>query len=281
LGGALACIASSLYPDLAPPENLELLHGSLEWASFNSDVSLHTKSGILWCHAESEERVITSKKADEIVDEIFAKQRMDGGWSWRELGPWKGWEGSASDCCERRDIRSDAYPTGFITLALARNFDRLGTDQKAQIKKAISWITRFLKNPYPAGPTYNTHNSGDRGLVVTTLLIVVTEDYPNFNNSFSPMSVQCGHSWQNEFMKTDKPHGKALQMVPNPQCTNTAGDLSPSKGSGNGRKRVPSFHSVPDSLPVLPHWCFSWADRTISQSGKSPLSRKVFAERSS
>ena len=162
-GASLACVAASLYPDLAPRPNLQLLYGSLQQASRDPAVSLHAKSGVLWCDAESGRAVLEDDAAAKLSSELLALQREDGGWALRDLGPWTGWEGSDSDCCERRVVRSDAYATGFVTLALSRS-GPWPNELKVPMDEAVAWIDRQLANPYPAGPTYNTLASSDTAM---------------------------------------------------------------------------------------------------------------------
>ena len=158
-GASLACVAASLYPDLAPQADLSLLNRSLSQAVSDPAVSLHSKAAVTWCDAESGGQVLEAGAAARVVAELMALQRKDGGWSLRDLGPWAGWEGSDADCCAKRDVRTDAYATGFVTLALARNSHHLQADEKDRLASAIDWIDAELANPYPAGPRYNTHHS--------------------------------------------------------------------------------------------------------------------------
>jgi hypothetical protein len=161
-GASLACVAASRFPDLAPPGKLELLDASLRRAAEDTEVSLHAKAGVLWCDAESKGRVLDNETATGLIGELLPMQQENGGWGLRDLGPWPGWEGSDSDCCAAREIRSDAYATGFVTLVLARNAHRVPADQQGRLKKSLTWINRRLEDPYPTGPRYNKHNSSDR-----------------------------------------------------------------------------------------------------------------------
>ena len=97
----------------------------------------------------------------------------------RDLGPFINWEGSDSDCCQKREVRPDAYATGFVTLALARSHHLLSPDQKDSIAGAVVWIDRQLANPYPDGPRYNKHSSSDA-------------DLPEFRNN---LYTNAGHMW--------------------------------------------------------------------------------------
>lgn len=163
-GASLACVAASLFPEQSPRDQRELLYTSLRQASVDSGVSLHSKAAVLWCDAESGGQVLAAGVAAELVSDLLALQQASGGWALRDLGPWADWEGSDADCCAQRDVRSDAYATGFASLALLRNKQHLPTNGRASIDKAITWIDRQLANPYPAGPRYNAHNSSDAEL---------------------------------------------------------------------------------------------------------------------
>lgn len=178
-GASLACVAASIFPDLAPEANLQALHVALKDAFGRSDVSLHAKSGVLWCDSETGGRVLEGDVAKRLVETLLALQRDNGGWALRDLGRWADWEGSPSDCCQNRELRSDAYATGFVTLVLTRSDRHLTNGNRAQLEKSIGWINRELTNPYPDGPRYNRHNSTDNEL-------------PEFRNS---LYTNAGHMW--------------------------------------------------------------------------------------
>ena len=178
-GASVACVAAGIFPELAPPDNLRLLHETLRRAASDDEVSLHVKSAILWCDAETGGSVLEDGAAERIASNLLDLQRDDGGWALRELGPWTGWEGSRSDCCGQREIRPDAYATGFVTLALARNPALLGDEGGGQLDNAVAWIERQLANPYPEEPRYNTHDTGD-------------DDLPEFRNN---LYTNAGHMW--------------------------------------------------------------------------------------
>jgi hypothetical protein len=106
-------------------------------------------------------------------------QHAGGGWALRELGPWADWEGSDADCCAKREVRPDAYATGFVAMALARRRPLLSHEQQSQLASAMGWIERELANPYPDGPRYNRHLSSDAEL-------------PEFRNN---LYTNAGHMW--------------------------------------------------------------------------------------
>jgi len=145
----------------------------------DADVSLHVKSGILWCDTESGGRILNNDQASKLADELMHLQRDDGGWTLRDLGPWPEWEGSDADCCQKRELRSDAYATGFVTLALTRSHHLLSDEQQTKLDQSVAWIDQELANPYPDGPRYNRHNSGAGGL-------------PEFRNN---LYTNAGHMW--------------------------------------------------------------------------------------
>jgi hypothetical protein len=189
-GASLACVAAGIFPELAPPDNLQLLHDTLRGAAADEEVSLHVKSAVLWCDAEAGGSVLRDgaelgmsaprgDAAGRIAADLMNVQRDDGGWALRDLGPWTGWEGSRADCCAEREIRSDAYATGFVTLALARNRSLLGDEGAHRLDDAVAWIERQLANPYPTEPRYNRHDTGDA-------------DLPEFRNN---LYTNAGHMW--------------------------------------------------------------------------------------
>ena len=154
-GASLACVAASLYPELSPDQNLDLLYTTLAEASQNPDISLHAKAAVLWCNSETDGDVLEEVEAEQLAARLLSAQRQDGGWALVELGPWTGWSGSGRDCCERRVVRSDLYATGFVTLVLSRATENT-VNEEQRIDDAVAWIDRKLSTPYPAGPSYNT-----------------------------------------------------------------------------------------------------------------------------
>ena len=178
-GASLACVAASIFPGLAPRDNLRLLHATLKKASSDAEVSLHVKAGVLWCDSETAGQVLENGVAQQLAAELLALQHDNGGWALRDLGPFTNWEGSDSDCCQKREVRPDAYATGFVTLARARSHQLLSPDQKGSIAGAVAWIDRQLANPYPDGPRYNKHGTGDALL-------------PEFRNN---LYTNGGHMW--------------------------------------------------------------------------------------
>jgi hypothetical protein len=178
-GAALACVAASLYPELAPRENLELLYEGLRASADSLDISLHARAAILWCDSEASATVLDADTASQVVDDLLGAQRLDGTWALRDLGPWPGWTGSDNECCANMDIRPDAYATGFVTLALARRA-ALGRERlDAPLAQAVAWIEHELANPYPAEQRYNRHGT-------------TTAALPEFRNS---LYTNAGHMW--------------------------------------------------------------------------------------
>lgn len=178
-GASLACVGSGIFPELAPQDNLRLLHQTLKTAAGDADVSLHARAAVLWCHSESANNVLDDATAKQIAADLLARQHAGAGWALRDLGPFKDWEGSESDCCRKRELRPDAYATGIAVLALARNSRLLSDSQKTQLHAAVGWIERELSNPYPDGPRYNKHSSSDAEL-------------PEFRNN---LYTNAGHMW--------------------------------------------------------------------------------------
>jgi hypothetical protein len=178
-GASLAGVAASIFPELAPKKNLLALYAALRDAFARDDVSLHVRSAILWCDAETDGQILESDAAKRHAAKLLALQRANGGWALRDLGPWPDWEGSRADCCQKREVRSDAYATGFVTLVLTRADRHLSDENRAQLKKAIAWIDRELVNPYPDGPRYNRLESTDA-------------EFPEFRNN---LYTNAGHMW--------------------------------------------------------------------------------------
>jgi len=178
-GASLACVAASLYPELAPRENRESLYASLRDSAESFDISLHTKAAILWCDSETDGGVLDAALSESIVSDLLGAQRLDGTWALRELGPWPGWTGSDSDCCAGIEVRADAYATGFVTLSLARRAALGRESLQAPLDYAVAWIDKELANPYPAEPRYNRHGTAPIEL-------------PEFRNN---LYTNAGHMW--------------------------------------------------------------------------------------
>lgn len=178
-GASLACVAASRYPEFAPRRNLDLLHMRLREGFMAASTSLHTRAAILWCNAEAGNGLIDDSAASKVVDELLALQHANGGWAIRQLGPWGAWEGSATDCCARLEVRPDAYATGFVTLVLARSHQRAGVAPPEELQRAVTWIGRTLQDPYPAEPRINRHESAEA-------------EFPRFRNN---VYTNAGHMW--------------------------------------------------------------------------------------
>jgi hypothetical protein len=178
-GASLACVAASQYPELAPQRNLDLLYSLLRQGVADSSSSLHVRAAILWCDTESGGEVIDSETAIAIVAEMLDLQHNNGGWAIRELGPWGSWEGSSSDCCAQREIRPDAYATGYSAFILNRNRHLVSDEGNVQLAKANEWIIKRLADPYPAEPRNNRHESAE-------------EEFPQFRNN---IYTNAGHMW--------------------------------------------------------------------------------------
>lgn len=142
-------------------------------------MSLHVKAAVLWCDSEAAGQVLENGAARNLATELPALQHDNGGWALRDLGPFVNWEGSRSDCCQKREVRPDAYATGLVTLALARSHHLLSPGQRGSLADAVSWIDRQLSEPYPAGPRYNRHRTG--GMHV-----------PEFRHN---LYTNAGHMW--------------------------------------------------------------------------------------
>lgn len=178
-GASIACVAASQFPELAPEDNLKSLYVALRRGAANSATSLHVRAAILWCDTESGGAVIDRETAAGIVSDLLELQHKNGGWAIRELGPWGAWEGSSADCCAQREIRPDAYATGYTAFVLNRSRHLVPEDREMQLAKANDWIRERLADPYPAEPRNNRHESAEA-------------EFPQFRNN---IYTNAGHMW--------------------------------------------------------------------------------------
>ena len=134
-GATLAAIAAGNTPQQyrAEPEvkaNLASLAGYL--ARNASSQSLLNKAVLLWA-AAGVPGILLPAERSAIVNELYAKQQSDGGWSTSSIviGNWKRRDSTPLD------TSSDGYGTGLVTLGL----EKAGVAAaEPHLKKALAWF---------------------------------------------------------------------------------------------------------------------------------------------
>jgi squalene-hopene/tetraprenyl-beta-curcumene cyclase len=134
-GASLAAIAAGNTPqnyrsDPLVKANLDLLAGYLARNAPNQ--SLLNKAVLLWA-AAAIPGILQPSERSMIVNELYAKQQTDGGWSTSSIviANWKRQDSTPLD------TNSDGYGTGIVTLAL----EKAGVSAtEPHLKKALAWL---------------------------------------------------------------------------------------------------------------------------------------------
>lgn len=132
-GVTLALIAVGVAPDgYAKTEAAQKgLEGIRAYLKANPSTTLHQKAMRLWAASYFPEQM-SERERKEIVKELLAPQRPDGGWASAGLGDWKRRDAKPQD----RET-SDGYGTGFTLYVLHRA--GMARDD-AQVKKGLDWL---------------------------------------------------------------------------------------------------------------------------------------------
>jgi squalene-hopene/tetraprenyl-beta-curcumene cyclase len=147
-GAALAAAAAGTAPQnyRSAPEiqnNMKILREYLQ-REFGGQSTLN-RAVLLWACTKVPD-LLTSAQRASIIQEIFGKQQVDGGWSlfsltktWRDwslsslFGKWKRNDGTA------QDLNSDGYATGFVAFTL----EEAGVSrEEARLQRALSWLAQ-------------------------------------------------------------------------------------------------------------------------------------------
>jgi squalene-hopene/tetraprenyl-beta-curcumene cyclase len=140
-GATLAAVAAGSAPgnyrDAADiRQNLDLLRAFLH-KDFASQ-SLNNRIFLLWASTKVS-GILQPDEQRAVIDQIFAAQQQDGGWSLTPLvGPWKRNDGTPLE------TRSDGYATGVVSFVL----QQAGIPRSDEhLKKGLAWL---LANQDPA-----------------------------------------------------------------------------------------------------------------------------------
>ena len=132
-GATLAAIAVGAAPD--GYARTELAQRGLEklriYFKNNPGTTLHHRAMILWGNSYVD-GILTPNDKQQILDELLALQKSDGGWGLATMGDWKRADGMPQDI-----ESSDGYGTGFAIYILRRG-GLAATDLR--IQKGLAWL---------------------------------------------------------------------------------------------------------------------------------------------
>jgi squalene-hopene/tetraprenyl-beta-curcumene cyclase len=132
-GATLAAIAVGSAPD--GYARTELAQRGLErlriYFKNNPGTTLHHRAMILWGNSYVE-GILTPNDKQQVLDELLALQKSDGGWGLATMGDWKRADGMPQDV-----ESSDGYGTGFAIYILRRG-GLAATDLR--IQKGLAWL---------------------------------------------------------------------------------------------------------------------------------------------
>jgi squalene-hopene/tetraprenyl-beta-curcumene cyclase len=108
---------------------------------------------LLWASSKLPS-LLSAQKRTNLINEIRARQREDGGWSLTDLGEWKRKDNTPLD------PRSDGYATGLTVYALREA--GISTD-RPEMKKAIRWLIENQDAREGLWPAYSLNKQRDSG----------------------------------------------------------------------------------------------------------------------
>ncbi len=132
-GATLAAIAIGVAPDAyAKTEVAERGMARLrDYFKKNPGTTLHHRAMILWGDSYAG-GVLSAEEKQQILSDLKALQKADGGWGLATLGDWKRADGESQDM-----ESSDGYGTGFVLYILRRG----GVSASDPvIQKGVSWL---------------------------------------------------------------------------------------------------------------------------------------------
>ncbi len=175
-GVTLAALITGIAPDgyADTEEAIEGLKKIRVFLKNNPPLSLHHRAMIAWTSCYVDDLMDEPQRA-KTLDELFALQRTDGGWS--TPGLLADWEGLKRMDGEPYDTKtSDAYATGFV-LVVARELGTPANDPR--LRRGIDWL---LKNQRVSGKWYTRSTGRDRRHYIS-----------NTGSAFAVLALQaCG-----------------------------------------------------------------------------------------
>jgi len=127
-----------------------------KYLKVNPSPNLHHTTLLFWASLKLD-GLMTKAERDQVIKELLALQREDGGWNLTSLGDWKRLNGQAND----KNAPSDGYATGLIIYVLRQS--GIPTENKA-IQNGVNWLRA---NQRTSGRWFTRSLNNDRAHYIT------------------------------------------------------------------------------------------------------------------
>jgi squalene-hopene/tetraprenyl-beta-curcumene cyclase len=97
--------------------------------------------------------VLTDAQRAKLLEDLYARQRADGGWSLTDLGAWRRMDDTALE------TRPDGYATGLIVLVLEEASPNSGSN--LHVAQGIAWLVNNQDKTTGAWPAWSLNKSRD------------------------------------------------------------------------------------------------------------------------
>jgi squalene-hopene/tetraprenyl-beta-curcumene cyclase len=157
-GAVFAAVGTSIAPDgyRRTEAALQGLAKLQKYLRKTPPPSLHHKTWLLWASLKLD-GFLTVEQRQQIIKDLRALQREDGGWSLVSLGDWKGNDGRANDT----NAPSDGYGTGLVVYVLRQ----AGVPaQDAALQRGVRWLRA---NQRESGRWFTRSLNTDRAHYIT------------------------------------------------------------------------------------------------------------------
>jgi squalene-hopene/tetraprenyl-beta-curcumene cyclase len=157
-GAVFAAVGTAIAPDdyrhtEAAQQGLAKLK---EYLRKTQPPSLHHKTWLLWASMKLD-GFLTAEQRQQIVKDLRALQREDGGWSLPSMGDWKGNDGREND----KKAPSDGYGTGLVVYVLKQ----VGVPaEDAALQRGVRWLQA---NQRESGRWFTRSLNTDRAHFIT------------------------------------------------------------------------------------------------------------------